>query len=123
MSLKEMTRVSVMARRNPAMSLEEFQKYLKESHGPLVAPWLKRYGVVKYVQHHKREAFSRDGSPIKALELGDFDSLADFYVPSYADFEKAFKDPEYFEKIKPDEEKILDMESVVIVVGVNHEVI
>lgn len=44
-------------------------------------------------------------------------------MPSYEAFQKAFEDPEYFEKVKPDEEKILDMDSVMIVVGVNEPII
>ena len=52
--LRGLTRITVMARRKPGLTMEYFQRYLKESHGPLVAPWLKRHGIIYYVQVCKK---------------------------------------------------------------------
>ena len=35
----------------------------------------------------------------------------------YEDFEKALADPEYLEKIRPDEENFVDHESITVTVG------
>ena len=53
----------------------------------------------------------------------DFDGLADFYVHKYEDFENAFKDPEYLQKVNPDESKFVDMDSLVVTIGYDHIVI
>jgi hypothetical protein len=44
--------------------------------------------------------------------------MGEFWVRKYEDFEAAFLDPEYQEKIRPDELKLIDMDSVVMTVGV-----
>lgn len=43
-------RVTVFAHRNPSLSGEEFHAHWSTTHAQLVAPWLRRHGVVKYTQ-------------------------------------------------------------------------
>jgi hypothetical protein len=50
----------------------------------------------------------------------DYDGMGDFWVRKYEDFEACFLDPEYREKIRPDELKLIDMDSIVLTVGVEH---
>jgi hypothetical protein len=50
----------------------------------------------------------------------DWDGIADFYVHKYEDFEAAFLDSEYRERIRPDELKLIDMETVRMTVGVDY---
>lgn len=50
----------------------------------------------------------------------DYDGSADFYVRKYEDFEAAFLDPEYKERIRPDEEKLIDMDAIAVTVGVEY---
>ena len=38
----------------------------------------------------------------------------------YEDFEAVFLDPEYETKIRPDEQKLIDMDSIVVTVGVEY---
>lgn len=52
--------------------------------------------------------------------LLQYDGLADFYVRKYEDFEAAFLDPEYEAKIRPDELKLIDMDSIAVTVGVEY---
>lgn len=47
-----------------------------------------------------------------------YDGIGDFYVRKYEDFENAFADPEYKERIQPDEVKFVDPESLSFSVGV-----
>ena len=53
----------------------------------------------------------------------DYDGAGDFWVRDYKDFEAAFLDPEYQEKIRPDELKFIDMDSIVVTVGVEYIVV
>ncbi len=48
-----MIRLIFLLRRKPALSLEAFQKYWREEHGPLVASHAQRIGALKYVQVHR----------------------------------------------------------------------
>lgn len=43
--------------------------------------------------------------------------MADFYVKRYEDFEKAYDDPHYKEKVKPDEEYLFDVQNMRVMVG------
>lgn len=52
-----------------------------------------------------------------------YDCLADFYVRKFEDFKKAFQDPEYLEKIRPDELKFVNPDTFTTVVGFDHVVI
>ena len=49
-----------------------------------------------------------------------YDGMADFYVHKYEDFEAAFLDPEYQERIRPDELRFVDMDSIALTVGVEY---
>lgn len=53
----------------------------------------------------------------------EYDGFGDFYVRKYEDFENAFLDPEYMEKIRPDELRLIDMERIGVTVGVEYVVI
>ena len=44
----------------------------------------------------------------------------DFWARKYEDFENAFLDPEYQEKIRPDVLKLIDMDSIAVTVGVEY---
>lgn len=47
-----MIRLVFLLRRKPGMSREEFQKYWRETHGPLVAGHAGRLSILRYVQSH-----------------------------------------------------------------------
>ena len=53
----------------------------------------------------------------------DYDGMGDFYVRKYEDFENAFLDPEYQEKIRPDELKLVDMDTIRVTIGVEYTMI
>ena len=56
-------------------------------------------------------------------EIADYDGMAEFYVRKFEDWANAFKDPEYMEKINPDELKFADVDSSVITVGSDYIII
>lgn len=43
--------------------------------------------------------------------------MADFYVKTYEDFQKAYDDSYYKDKVKPDEEYLFDVENMRVMVG------
>jgi hypothetical protein len=49
-TLQKLTRVSMLVKRNPNITEEEFHKQWSKIRGPLVAPFLKRIGFTKYLQ-------------------------------------------------------------------------
>jgi len=48
-----MIRLVFMARRRPDMTLQQFQQYWRDEHGPLVAYHQHRLGIVRYTQTHR----------------------------------------------------------------------
>ncbi len=50
-----MIRLTYLLRRKPGMSLDEFQTYWREVHGPLVAGHAQGLEALRYVQVHTRE--------------------------------------------------------------------
>ena len=51
-----MIRLTFLLRRLPDQSLEKFQRYWREEHGPLVASVAQRLNILRYVQVHRIEA-------------------------------------------------------------------
>lgn len=43
-------RFSLYVKKRADISEEEFSRHWRESHAPLVGEWLKRYGILRYVQ-------------------------------------------------------------------------
>lgn len=43
-------RVSIYLKRKEGLSVEEFNRYWSEVHGPLVRPLIQKYGILKYTQ-------------------------------------------------------------------------
>lgn len=47
---KRLIRFSMLIKRCPSLSEDEFQEYWTNTHGPIVKEWLARHGVIKYTQ-------------------------------------------------------------------------
>jgi hypothetical protein len=141
MNTEPLIRVTVCVKRKKGMTEEEFNKYWAYTHGPLATAWLLRCGILRYVQVcHATKLFFRSNthkpnqyhttSEHKVLAkkmseavgrpLLEYDGMGDFWVRKYEDFESAFLDEEYQEKIRPDELKLIDMDSIAVTVGVEY---
>ncbi len=46
-----------------------------------------------------------------------FDGMSDAYVKDFKTFQDAFKDPEYLEKIRPDELAFIDVDNLQMTIG------
>lgn len=102
-----MVELVVCLRRKKGMSKEDFHRYWREVHGPLVkgvADFVRH--VRKYVQHHT-VAGGIPGFPASAEE--PFDGIAELWFDDADAAGRAFSEPRYLEIIRPDEQKFLDL--------------
>lgn len=101
-----MIKLTVLLRRNSALSVEEFHEEWR-AHGRMIAaePAFHRY-IRRYEQHHRVPADYRTGDTCDGVAVQWFDS--------YADFLALLHTPEYTAKMQPDETRILDMASLVV---------
>ncbi|KAF2107075.1 EthD domain-containing protein [Lophiotrema nucula] len=126
MSTEPLIRVTVCVHRKPGTTEDEFSKYWAYKHGPLAIDWLKRNGIVKYVQYHTTPQYKALGQ--KMFDATgrfplSYDGMGDFWVRKYEDFEAAFLDPYYQRVIQPDEKNLIDMDSIAVTMGVEYVVI
>ena len=99
-----MVKLIACIKRKPGMTREEFSRYWRENHGPLVksVPEFMRH-VHKYVQCH----IVSDSGPIGARS--PYDGVAELWFDSTAEIEQAFAERRYLEIIRPDELKFVDL--------------
>jgi uncharacterized protein (TIGR02118 family) len=108
-----MVKVSVILKRKPGVSVEEFRRYWRDVHGPLLLGQssLMRH-VRRYVQCHSiADAF--DGMPGVSSQ---FDGIAELWGDSVDDVKRGLADPAYAQVIRPDEERFLDLPGCVFMV-------
>lgn len=104
------TRVKVVAfvKRKPGISRAEFSDHWENVHGPL---FLSTEGVsgavVKYVQNHTLE--SNTGP------FDEFDGVVEIGFRHPHEIGEAFGHPSYLETIRPDEERFLDLDRMIVV--------
>jgi len=98
-----MVKLIICATRKAGMSHEEFARYWRERHGPLVksVTEFSRH-VRKYVQCHLVKTSVPFGIP------GQYDGVAELWFDSVEAAEAAFREPKYMEIIRPDELKFAD---------------
>jgi len=101
-----MLKLTVLVKRNPSLPVDEFHERWR-AHGRMIAsePGLARY-IRRYEQHHRVPDDYRNGDTFDGLALQWFDS--------YEDFIAMVQDPLYREKLQPDEERLFDMDALVV---------
>ncbi len=101
-----MIKLTVLVKRNPAVSIEEFHAEWR-THGRMIAeePAFRRF-IRRYEQHHRVPADYRTGDTFDGMVLQWFDT--------YGDFLALLETPEYTAKMQPDEERLLDLPGMVI---------
>jgi hypothetical protein len=102
-----MIKLTVLVKRNPALSPDEFHEQWR-AHGQMIAaePAFTRH-IRRYEQHHRVPADYRRG--------GSFDGMALQWFDSYADFLAMIDEPEYATKMRPDEDRLLEREDLVVI--------
>jgi len=106
-----MVKLIVCAKRKPGITHEEFDRYWRENHGPLIksVPEVIRH-VRKYVQCH----IVKNAAPLGAGS--DFDGVAELWFDNVDELSKAFTEPRYLEIIRPDELRFVDLANCVSMV-------
>lgn len=101
-----MIKLTVLVKRNPALSADEFHAEWR-AHGRMIAeePAFQTH-IKRYEQHHRVPADYRNGD--------DFDGLAVQWFESYRDFIALIQTAEYAAKMQPDEARILDPGGIVV---------
>ena len=108
-----MIRLTYLLRRKPGMSLDEFQTYWREVHGPLVAGHAHRLNALRYVQVHTLEA---EANQAMATARGGmeppYDGVAELWWESVEVLESTLATEEATsagEELLEDEGKFIDL--------------
>lgn len=89
-----MIKLTYVLRRRPEMSREEFQRYWRETHAPLVASVQEALQIKRYVQVHTSAAFGGgEAGPRGAMEE-PHDGVAELWWESLEAMESAQATPE-----------------------------
>jgi uncharacterized protein (TIGR02118 family) len=100
-----MVKLIICAKRKQGLSHEEFSRYWRDEHGPLVksVTEFSRH-VRRYVQCHLARTEVPWGTG------ADYDGVAELWFDSAESAAAAFNEPKYMEIIRPDELKFADLE-------------
>ena len=101
-----MIKFSILLVRKPSLTHEEFIDHHRHHHANL----FMSIGVVKetvrrYVQQAKVLA------DLPGMKPNRYDGITELWFDDMEGLQKCFSDPEYMEKIRPDEASFLDLES------------
>lgn len=100
-----MVKLVALLRRRPDLSHDDFLRYWRERHAPLLLglPDFMRY-LKRYVHGRPVGSFAADASGGEP-----FDGSAEMVFESLEDLGRAFALPCYLELVRPDEERFLDL--------------
>jgi uncharacterized protein (TIGR02118 family) len=75
-----MAKFVYVLKRRPELSLEEFQRYWRENHGPLVKSFAATLGIKRYVQVHTRPPQAPRGTdPLRGDMAEPYDGVAELW--------------------------------------------
>ena len=87
-----MIKLTFCLRRKQGMSLEEFQRYWRETHAPLVAGNAEALRIRRYVQVHRREtAVEGPARQQRGIEAEPYDGTAELWWDSVEDIAAALE--------------------------------
>ena len=97
---------TILLRRKPSMTHEEFVAYHRDQHSPLFCslPAVRQH-VRRYVQQHTLPL------NIPGLPAAKYDGITELWFDDATDIGVVFGDAEYLTRIRPDEERFLDLHS------------
>ena len=120
-----MIKLVFVLRRKPSLSREEFQRYWRERHAPLVAERAKAIGVKRYVQVHTLDTPLDDA--LREHRRGEpYDGVAELWWDSLDDLAASFGTEDGRKaagELLADEGEFIDLENSAIWLAEEHEVV
>jgi uncharacterized protein (TIGR02118 family) len=113
-------------RRLPHLSREEFQRYWREEHGPLVRAAAPALRITRYVQVHSVDTPLAEG--LRRLRGGPeaYDGVAELWWESAEDLAVAGATPEgraAGRRLLEDERRFIDLARSTVTLGAEHAVV
>jgi uncharacterized protein (TIGR02118 family) len=121
-----MVKLTFCARRLPHMSLEEFQRYWKENHGPLVRERASALAIKRYVQVHRLDTPLNDAMRANRETADPYDGVAELWWDSVEAMVAATTSEEGRKagrELLDDERKFIDLRRSALWVGQEHEIV
>ena len=113
-----MIKMTILLRRKPEMTHEEFVSYHRNNHASLFRSLKEvKQHVRRYVQSHAT------GEHLPGLPDNRIDGSTELWFDDLEGLAGVFHSPEYMATIRPDEEKFLDLHACEFLLGTEHEVI
>jgi uncharacterized protein (TIGR02118 family) len=108
-----MVKLICFVKRRPDMDAEEFHRYWREVHGPLIAATKSGKHVLRYEQNHRvREHWNQPG----------YDGVTEQWFASSGDFFASLQEDDY-KLIEADVAKFIDVDSLEWIITTEPEVI
>ncbi|TVY19768.1 putative decarboxylase tpcK [Lachnellula arida] len=102
---------TVCAYKKEGMDDEEYHKYLGEKHGPLTAPFLAKYGILKHTVVHNTTETKKLMAKIAGPDydnFADYDCFVQCIFRDVEDFVRFQQDPAYATILAPDHDNFAD---------------
>jgi uncharacterized protein (TIGR02118 family) len=121
-----MVKLTFCVRKLPHMSLEEFQRYWLENHGPLVRSHAETLRIKRYVQVHRLDTPVNEAMRANRDTGDPYDGVAELWWDSVEDIIAATSTEEGRQagrELLADERKFIDLRRCSMWVGEEHEVV
>jgi uncharacterized protein (TIGR02118 family) len=121
-----MLKLSFCLRRLPHLSREEFQRYWRQQHAPLVAKHREALRIQRYVQLHTADAAAN--ALLRASRGGpeEYDGIAELWWESEADLAEATASEagrRAGQELLEDERRFIDLARSPLWLGTEHEIL
>ncbi len=107
-----MIKMMFALKRLPHLSLEEFQQYWKEKHGPLAKKNLPKLRAKRYIQNHTLDTPFNEILRVTRDAMESYDGIVEVCWDSIEELEEASLTPEgaqAAEELLNDEKKFIDL--------------
>lgn len=121
-----MVKLIFCLRRLPHLSLEEFQRYWLEAHGPLVRARADILRIRRYVQVHTLDSPLNEAVRRSRDAAEPYDGVAELWWDRIEDLAGATATPEgqkAARELLEDERKFIDLSRSALWVGVEHAIV
>ncbi|MCP1232162.1 EthD domain-containing protein [Acetobacter indonesiensis] len=107
-----MIKMTMLLKRHPKLTREEFVKHHIEKHGPLFRslPEAKVH-VIRYIQTHPIH------EKTSVVPVSDFDGTAELWFDSLSGLEAVLTSEQYKNEVYPDELTFLDHANTLVTIG------